>query len=94
MTTNEIKKDMKIRSVQLGVPVTGIMMDNKKGDTRLVDVKGSEVGLFDEIGSVYSHDIVAVEVDGEWKVVEHTPKQLKLKEMVSDTLGRGAFPWV
>lgn len=94
MTTNEIKKDMKIRSVQLGVPVTGIMMDNKKGDIRLVDVKGSEVGLFDEIGSVYSHDIVAVEVDGEWKVVEHTPKQLKLKEMVSDTLDRGAFPWV
>ena len=82
MTTNEIKKDMKIRSVQLGLPVTGIMMDNKKGDTRLVDVKGSEVGLFDEIGSVYSHDIVAVEVDGEWKVVEHTPKQLKLKETV------------
>jgi len=82
MTTNEIKKDMKIKSVQLGVPVTGIMMDNKKGDTRLVDVKGSEVGLFDEMGSVYSYDIVAVEVDGEWKVVEHTPKQLKLKETV------------
>ena len=84
MTTNEIKKDMKIRSVQLGVPVTGIMMDNKKGDTRLIKTKGSEVeGGYDEIGSVYSYDIIFVEVDGEWKVVEHTPKQLKLKETVN-----------
>ena len=92
--TNDIKKGTKVKTAQLGALVTGIMADNKKGNTRLIDVKGSEVGLFDEIGSVYSHDIVAVEVDGEWKVVEHTPKQLKLKEMVSDTLDRGAFPWV
>ena len=38
MTTNEIKKGMKVKSVQLGTPVTGIMMDNKKGNTRLLDV--------------------------------------------------------
>ena len=36
MKTNEIKKGMKIKSVQLGTPVTGIMMDNMKGNTRLV----------------------------------------------------------
>ena len=64
MTTNEIKKGMKIKSVQLGVPVTGIMLDNKKGNTRLVDVKGSEVGFFDEMGSVYAHDIISVLVPG------------------------------
>ena len=28
--TNDIKKGIKIKSVQLGVPVTGIMLDNKK----------------------------------------------------------------
>ena len=84
MTTNEIKKGMKIKSVQLGVPVTGIMLDNKKGSTRLVDVKGSEVGMFDEMGSVYSHDIICVLVDNEWIDVTHTEKQLKLKQSVAN----------
>ena len=83
MKTNEIKKGMKIKSTQLGTPVTGIMMDNMRGDTRLVDVKGSEIGMFDEMGSIYSHDIIQVEVDGEWKDVEHTENQRKLKSQVS-----------
>ena len=83
MTTNEIKKGMKIKSVQLGVPVTGIMLDNKKGNTRLVDVKGSEVGFFDEMGSVYAHDIILVEQNSNWVEVTHTEKQLKLKQSVS-----------
>ena len=94
MKTNEIKKGMKVKTVQLGSAVSGVMMDNLKGNTRLIDVKGSEVGLFDEMGSVYSHDIVAAEVDGEWVEIEHTPKQLKLKEVVAEPIGRGAFPWV
>jgi len=81
--TNDIKKGIKIKSVQLGVPVTGIMLDNKKGNTRMVDVKGSEVGLFDEMGSVYSHDIILAEIDGVWKSVEHTEKQLNLKRQLN-----------
>ena len=80
--TNDIKKGIKIKSVQLGVPVTGIMLDNKKGNTRLVDVKGSEVGLFDEMGSIYSHDIILAEIEGVWKSVEHTEKQLNLKRQL------------
>ena len=87
MKTNEIKKGMKIKSAQLGTLVTGIMMDNMKGDTRMIDTKGSEIGLFDEIGSVYSHDIVEVEVVDRWFKVEHTDKQLKLKELVKEHLG-------
>ena len=86
MTTNEIKKGTRVRTVQLGTPVSGVMMDNLKGNTRLIDTKGSEVGLFDEMGSVYSHDIVSAEVDGEWKEIEHTPAQLKLKEDVAKWL--------
>ena len=84
MTTNEIKKGMRIKSVQLGVPVTGIMLDNKKGNTRLVDVKGSEVGFFDEMGSVYAHDIILVEQNSNWVEVEHTEKQLKLKKSLAN----------
>ena len=84
MTTNEIKKGMRVRTTQLGAPVTGIMMDSKKGNTRLIDTKGSEVGLFDEMGSVYAYDIVAAEVDGEWVNIERTENQLKLKAAVSN----------
>ena len=82
MLTNEIKKGTKILSVQLGVPVSGIMMDNKKGNTRLIDVKGSEVGLFDEMGSVYAHDIVQAKIDDAWIPVTHTEAQLKLKQQI------------
>jgi hypothetical protein len=80
--TNDIKKGTKIKSKQLGIPVTGIMADNKKGNTRLVEVKGSEVGLFDEIGSVYAHDIILANIDGIWKSVEHTEKQLNLERQL------------
>ena len=80
--TNDIKKGTKIKSVQLGLSVSGVMADNKKGNTRLVDVKGSEVGLFDETGSVYAHDIVLAKIDGVWKSIEHTEKQLNLKRQL------------
>ena len=83
MKTNDIKKGMNIKTGQLGQPVSGVMLDNQRGNRRLVDVKGSEVGLFDEMGSVYSHDIVQVEVDGEWQEVEHTEEQLELKKRLS-----------
>ena len=60
MKTNDIKKGMKIRVTNLGTPVSGVMMDNLKGNTRLVEVKGSEIGMFDEMGSVYVSDIIEV----------------------------------
>jgi hypothetical protein len=87
MKTNDIKKGMKIKSVQLGVPVTGVMMDNMKGNTRLVYTHGSEVGMFDETGSVYSHDITMAEVAGDWIKIKHTEKQLALKDAVEKAFG-------
>ena len=83
MKTNDIKKGMNIKTGQLGTPVSGVMLDNLRGNTRLVDVKGSEVGMFDEMGSVYAYDILMVEVDGEWEEIEYTEAQLKLKKQVS-----------
>ena len=78
MTTNDIKKGMRVRTTQLGAPVTGVMLDSLKGNTRLIETKGSEVGLFDEMGSVYATDIIAAKnSDGEWEEVEHTDKQGK-----------------
>ena len=38
--------------------------------TILVDVKGSEVGMFDEIGSIYSNQIMMVKRDERWHKVD------------------------
>ena len=82
MKTNDIKKGTNIRTKQLGVSVSGIMMDNLKGNTRLIKTFGSEVGMFDEVGSVYATDIIsAKDSDGNWVEVEHTDKQLNAKNM-------------
>ena len=79
---NDIKKGTTIKCNQLGVPVTGIMLDSLRGNTRLVDVKGSEVGMFDEIGSVYATDITHAEnSEGIWEDVEYTDKQIQSIKM-------------
>ena len=84
MKTNDIKKGTEIRTKQLGVPVSGIMMDSLKGNTRLIKTFGSEVGMFDEIGSVYATDIIlAKNSDGKWEDVEHTEKQTKAQSFRS-----------
>ena len=82
MKTNDIKKGTNIRTKQLGVSVNGIMMDSLKGNTRLIKTFGSEIGMFDEVGSVYATDIIsAKDSNGNWIDVEHTDKQLNAKNM-------------
>ena len=78
MKTNDIKKGTEIKTKQLGASVSGVMMDSLKGNTRMIKTNGSEVGLFDETGSVYATDIIAAKnSDGVWEDVEHTDKQSK-----------------
>jgi hypothetical protein len=77
--TNTLKKGVK---VQMKNGLSGTLADNLKGNIRMVAVRGSEVGLFDETGSVYAHDIVSALVDGVWVGIEYTPAQLKCKSMV------------
>jgi hypothetical protein len=74
MKTNDIKKGARIL---LRNGWYGTMYDNMKGNTRMAEVEGFET----EIGSVYSHDIMEVLVDGYWVRVEHTPKQLECRAM-------------
>ena len=82
MKTNDIKKGTEVKTIQLGTPVTGIMMDSMRGNTRLIKTHGSEVGMFDEVGSVYATDIIsAKDSNGNWVNVEHTDKQLNAKNM-------------
>ena len=82
MKTNDIKKGTNIRTKQLGVAVSGVMMDSLKGNTRMIKTNGSEVGMFDEVGSVYATDIIsAKDSNGNWIDVEHTDKQMNAKNM-------------
>ena len=63
-----IKKGTMLITKQLGVPTRAVAMESiKQGrgfkTTLLVDVKGSDIGMFDEMGSIYVEDIIEV-VDG------------------------------
>ena len=60
-----IRKGTKLITKQLGIPTRATALESiKQGrglkTTLLVDVKGSDIGLFDEMGSVYVTDIIAV----------------------------------
>ena len=76
----DLKKGDKILHSHLGTqpPVSGYIMESPKQgrgvkSTILVDVKGSEVGLFDEMGSIYSHEILKVFRDNVWLKVTGQP---------------------
>ena len=78
MNIKEIKKGDKILHSHMGSqpPVSGIVMESPivgRGirSTLLVHVKGSEVGLFDDIGSIYTTEIFRVLRDGNWYPVDH-----------------------
>jgi|TARA_R100001480_G_scaffold3026_1_gene8212 hypothetical protein len=79
MDIKDIKKGDKILHSHLGTqpPVSGIVMESPKQgrgvrSTILVDVKGSEVGLFDEVGSIYTSEILKVFRDDNWHKVIHS----------------------
>ena len=81
----DLKKGDWIKHSHLGSsPLVGgyIMESPRQGrgrkSTILVDVKGSEVGLVDEMGSIYSNQIAAVLRDGEWYRVD----QKRLNPMI------------
>ena len=78
MKIKEIKKGDKILHSHMGTqpPVSAIVMESPivgRGvrSTILVDVKGSEVGLFDEMGSIYTTEILKVFRDDNWLPVDH-----------------------
>jgi len=88
MNIKEIKKGDKILHSHMGTnpPVSGIVMESPivgRGirSTILVDVKGSEVGLFDEMGSIYTKEILKVFRDENWIPVTHGAYQEKMKKI-------------
>lgn len=81
MKTNDMKKGTKVKLAN-GWEAT--VEDNLKGNTRMCTV----YGLHTEMGSVYSHDIVAYKVDGDWKTdIEYSKSQLQCKKMSESLFG-------
>ena len=74
----DLKKNDEITSIQLGRPIPGKLLESPKQGkglkkTILIHTLGTTIGLYDETGSVYSHQIIAVHRDGEWYEVTGQP---------------------
>ena len=74
----DLKKGQEIKSDQLHpfILCSGKLLESPKQGkgvkkTILVDAKGSELGLFDEAGSIYSSQIKLAKVNGSWVTVNH-----------------------
>jgi hypothetical protein len=77
MLTNELKKGAR---VELRNGWMATVADNGRGNTRICEVEG----FYTEMGSVYAHDIVTFFPPvGAAILMEHTEKQLKLREQVA-----------
>lgn len=79
VVTNDLKKGAEIR---LRNGWTAQIRDNAKGTIRMCLVRGT----YEEIGSVYAHDIIEAQINGQWVAVEHTDAQKKLMAQVK-TMG-------
>lgn len=75
MKTNDLKKGV---VVLLRNGWQAVLLDNKKGNTRLAEVDG----FCKESGSIYSHDIVAHMPENQWVYdIEYTTSQIACKAM-------------
>mgnify|MGYP005821042133 CR=1 FL=1 len=77
----DLKKNDEVKTTQLGAPVTGKLLESpvqgrgvKK--TILIMSNGSEVGAFNDHGSVYAEDVYEVKRDGIWQQVTDQPKNV------------------
>lgn len=73
-----LKKGDKILTKQLGQPVSGKLLESPKQGKGLKKIvliftNASEVGLFDESGTVYAKDILKVFRDDNWHDVINAP---------------------
>ena len=76
----DLKKNDEIRSKQLGQPIDGKLLESPKQGrglkkTILIWSKGSEIGMFDEAGSVHADQVTEVLRDGSWHQVTGQPQQ-------------------
>jgi hypothetical protein len=83
MKTNDMKKGTRV--MLRGSNWEADIADNMKGNTRIATVYGFET----EMGSIYTHDIVAYkDANGVWqKDIEYTPSQIKCRKFANEMFG-------
>jgi hypothetical protein len=79
----DLKKKDQVKTTQLGQPITGKLLESPKqgrGLKRaiLIWTKGSEIGMFDEAGSVYANEVTEVLRDGVWHQVTGQPQSMSI----------------
>ena len=77
----DLKKNDWIRTIQLGTPVTGKLLESPKQGrglkkTILIFTQGKEIGMFNEAGSVYAKQVTDVKREGVWLQVTGQPSSL------------------
>ena len=84
----DLKKNDEVKTTQLGQPVSGKLLESPKQGrglkkTILIYSNAKEIGMFNEAGSVYAHEVTAVKRDGAWQDVTGQPHQ---KPMLDELL--------
>ena len=82
-----------MRRGQLGTLKDGVRFrieDNKRGNIRLATVYASAVGLFDEMGSIYTSEIATVDGPNGPERLEMTPTQ-KQRSNKTEALMKSIF---
>ena len=93
----DLKKNDEVKTTQLGTPVTGKLLESPvqgRGlrKTLLIHSNGSEIGMFDEAGSVYAHQVQQVLRDGSWQTVTgHPGKKAWDPDAYLDSITAGEF---
>ena len=82
----DLKNKDEVRTTQLGEPVSGKLLESPKQGrglkkTIMIQSKGSELGFFDEAGSVYANDVSEVKRDGAWHQVTGHPETKGAKDL-------------
>lgn len=79
MEYKNLKRGNKILTKQLGQPVSGELLESPKQGKGLKNIvliftNASEIGLFDESGTVYARDILKVKNGEVWEDVTNAPE--------------------
>ena len=82
----DLKNKDEVRTTQLGTPVSGKLLESPKQGrglkkTIMIQSKGSEIGMVDEAGSVYAHEVSEVLRDGVWHQVTGQPQLKSAKDL-------------
>ena len=90
----DLKKNDEITSIQLGRPIPGKLLESPKQGKGLKKVlliysNGKEIGMFNEAGSVYAHQVIAVERDGQWLAITNYPQAMPDQDAMLDQVISG-----